>query len=143
VSRLSFELPINVTSPDLEAALVRAIDPVDLNGDGVLDDRESAAATDDAAILAAYREHWAGALEHTLSTVRSVIPDNETLFFLRAVPTDGKFRPVNGDSVIVDERGLAVDAWRLHADEQVYPIKAEVAGRPFDEVVRGAFDAMR
>lgn len=140
--RVSFELPVIVSSPELDAAVSKATQPSDQNGDGLIDDEELAKGYNGPAVLAAYAQYWEQALDYTLKTVLERLPNNETIFFLRSVPTAGAFRPVNGDSVIVNDAGVARAPWREGSGEAaMYAVAREVAGVSFAEIVERSFDA--
>ncbi len=132
---VSFELPIAVSSPALEEAVQKAIQPHDADADGVLSDEELAASYDAEAVAAAYEAHWDEAVKLSVEDAKNRAPDVETVFLLRAVPTEGKFRPINGDSIIVNDAGQARAPWR-ETGEELPPVAVELASMSFDEVVK-------
>jgi hypothetical protein len=133
---LSFELPVFVNSPELEAAVRAAVDPEDSNGDGVIDDDEAARGYDADAVAKAYAEHWDQAVAYTIESAKQRVPAVDTLLFLRNVPTEGSYRPVNGDSIIINNAGKAEVPMRA---EESSPIAVEVAGASFAGLVETVF----
>lgn len=139
---VSFELPINVTSEALEAAVQQAIAPHDRDGDGAFSDAELSASYDADAVKRAYDEYWGEAVELSVADALQRAPENETIFLLRAVDSGGEFRPVNGDSVIVSDSGAARSPWREGSGElESYRVAVEVSELSFDEVAGVVFEA--
>ena len=136
-----FELPIAVTSAELEKAVQSAITPVDSNGDGEIDDDELAAGYNEEAIAAAYEKHWDEAVRLTLEDIKSRVPSAPTIFLLREVKDFGTIRPVNGDSIIVDDNGRASTPWRDGSGEaDFYPVAKELADISFERAAEIALD---
>ncbi|MGE0308502.1 MAG: hypothetical protein AB7Q27_22410 [Acidimicrobiia bacterium] len=133
---LSFELPVFVNSPELEAAVRAAVDPEDSNGDGVIDDDEAARGYDAEAVGKAYAEFWDQAVSYTIESAKQRVPAVDTLLFLREVPTEGTYRPVNGDSIIINNAGTAEIPMRA---EESSPIAVELAGASFDALIETVF----
>jgi len=132
----TFQLAVPIRTDELENAVQATIDPEDTNGDGELDDAELAAAIDYEAIAAVYDEHWDAAVKETVAELRHHLPQVETLFFLRRDGQSGEFRPVNGDSIIVNDSGIARIPWREGEDRpDMSAVQNEVSGRTFGEIV--------
>lgn len=130
---IAFELPIVVSSPELDEAVQAAVAPIDLNDDGVLSDEELANSYDAAAVADAYEKYWDSAVDYSLAEVKRRVPGVESVFLLRAVPTEGKYRPINGDAIIVNDAGQARAPWREAGHDS--PIAAEISSMSFEQVV--------
>ena len=132
----SFQLAVPIRTEALEDAVQATINPEDLNGDGELDDNELAVAIDQEAIQAVYDIHWDAAVDETLSQIRQDLPAVETLFFLRRDDQNGEYRPVNGDSIVVNDAGTARIPWREgQARPGMSAVQDEINGRAFEEII--------
>ena len=91
------------------------------------------AAAPAAAVADAYEKYWDSAVDYSLAEVKRRVPGVESVFLLRAVPTEGKYRPINGDAIIVNDAGQARAPWREAGHDS--PIAAEISSMSFEQVV--------
>lgn len=144
VEGVTFELPIRVSSPELESAVKAAIQPQDLDGDGQFSDQELAQAYDAGAVSKAYDEYWESAVAYTVAEVAKILPNLETLFLLRSVEAFGTLRPINGDAIVTNHNGQASTPWRSGGETaSQYPVAAQLASMTFEEAVSIALDVAK
>ena len=87
-----------------------------------------------------YEKFWDDAVESTIKLHEAAVPDVQTVVFLREVPTPAEYRPVNGDSIMLDRGGDVSIPWRSALSEDS-AISDEVSALRFDEVVDAALQA--